>query len=158
PFMITRIEDKNGNVIESFIPQSKQVMDEGTAYKMIYMLQGTVEEEGGTSSGIDPFLRRDNEIGGKTGTTDRASDGWYIGISHNLVSGVWVGGDEPSIHFPSWVFGAGGRTARPIWEKFMIDVYRDPGLPYGKGMFKRPSEGLGVSLDCTEYEDLIDIQ
>ena len=60
-----------------------------------------------------------NEIGGKTGTTNNASDGWYMGITHNLVTGVWVGGDERSIHFPSWDFGQGARSARPIWDKFM---------------------------------------
>lgn len=158
PFFITRIEDKNGNVIESFIPQTRQVMDEKTAYKMVYMLQGGVEEEGGTSSGIDPYLRLDNEVGGKTGTTDNASDGWYMGITSNLVTGVWVGGDEPSIHFPSWVFGAGGRTARPIWEKFMIWVYQDPSIPYGKAKFKQPTEALDIALDCSKYNDITDFQ
>jgi len=153
PFIITRIEDKNGNVIESFIPQTRQVTDEKTAYKMVYMLEGGVEEEGGTSAGIDPFLKKDNELGGKTGTTDKASDGWYMGITNNLVTGVWVGGDEPSIHFPSWVFGSGGRTARPIWEKFMIKVYQDPSIGYGKGTFKRPIEGLDMTLDCSDYAE-----
>jgi penicillin-binding protein 1A len=133
-------------------------LDEKTAYQMVYMLQGGVEEIGGTSAGIDPFLKLDNEVGGKTGTTDKASDGWYMGITHNLVTGVWVGGDEPSIHFPSWVFGAGGKTARPIWEKFMIDVYQDPSIPYGKGKFKRPAEDLGVTLDCSKYEDITTFQ
>src|SRR5690606_8507696 len=114
PYFISRIEDKNGNVIESFVPQTRQATDEKTAYKMIYMLQGGVEEEGGTSRNLSFTLKKDNEIGGKTGTTDNASDGWYIGITHNLVTGAWVGGDERSIHFPSWYFGQGGRTARPI--------------------------------------------
>lgn len=158
PFFIARIEDKNGNVIESFIPQTRQVMDEKTAYKMVYMLQGGVEEAGGTSSGIDPYLRVDNEVGGKTGTTDNASDGWYMGITNNLVTGVWVGGDEPGIHFPSWVFGAGGRTARPIWEKFMLKVYQDPSIPYGKAKFKRPTEELDMALDCSGYNDITDFQ
>lgn len=158
PQTITRIEDKNGNVIETFVPQSRQVTDEGTAYKMVYMLQGGVEEAGGTSSGIHPFLKQDNEIGGKTGTTDKASDGWYVGITHDLVTGVWVGGDEPSIHFPSWVFGAGGRTARPIWEEFMLDIYRDPASQYRKGTFKRPAENLDMTLDCSRHENAIGIQ
>lgn len=155
PYFITRIEDKHGNVVETFIPQTRQVMDEKTAYKMVYMLRGGVEEDGGTSAGIDPFLKIDNEIGGKTGTTDNASDGWYVGITNNLVAGVWVGGDEPSIHFPSWVFGAGGKTARPIWEDFMIDVYRDPAIGYGKGTFNQPSDGLDMTLDCSEYDLVI---
>jgi len=154
--MITRIEDKNGNVIESFIPQTRQVMDEKTAYKMLYMLMGGVEEAGGTSGSIEPFLKLDNELGGKTGTTDNSSDGWYMGVTHNLVTGVWVGGDEPSIHFPSWVFGSGGRTARPIWERFMMKVYSDPSLGYGKGKFKMPADDLDMTLDCSKYEpDLI---
>jgi penicillin-binding protein 1A len=154
PYFITRIEDKNGNVIETFIPQTRQVMDEKTAYKMIYMLQGGVEEEGGTSAGIDPFLKLDNELGGKTGTTDNASDGWYMGVTPNLVTGVWVGGDEPAIRFPSWVFGSGGRTARPIWEKYMMKVYQDPAIGYGKGTFQRPTEDIGMELDCSKYEEL----
>ncbi len=154
PYYITRIEDKNGNVIESFIPQTRQVLDEKTAYKMVYMLQGGVEIEGGTSEGINPFLKLDNELGGKTGTTDNASDGWYIGISHNLVAGVWVGGDEPRIHFPSWVFGSGARTARPIWENFMVKVYENPAIGYGKGTFKRPVDALDMTLDCSKYEGL----
>ncbi len=158
PFMITRIEDKHGNVIESFIPKTRQVMDEKTAYKMVYMLRGGVEEPGGTSQGIHPFLKLNNEVGGKTGTTDNASDGWYIGITNNLVCGVWVGGDEPRIHFPSWVFGAGGRTARPIWEKFMMAVYNDPSISYGKGTFRRPVDPLDVTLDCGAMGTLEGIQ
>ena len=153
PFLITRIEDKNGNVIESFIPQTRQVMDEKTAYKMLYMLMGGVEEDGGTSEGIDPFLKIDNEIGGKTGTTDRASDGWYMGVTHNLVTGVWVGGDDPTIHFPSWVFGTGGRTARPIWEKFMHRVYSAPYPGYGKGKFRMPTDSTNLGLDCSRYDE-----
>ena len=154
PFFITRIEDKHGNVIESFIPQTRQVMDEKTAYKMVYMLRGGVEEEGGTSTWIHPFLKLNNEVGGKTGTTNKASDGWYMGITNNLVTGVWVGGDEPVIHFPSWVFGTGGRSARPIWETFMLEVYGDPATGYGKGSFNKPLEDLDTSLDCSGSEDI----
>ncbi|MGC1242223.1 MAG: transglycosylase domain-containing protein [Chryseosolibacter sp.] len=157
PFLITRIEDRNGNVVESFIPQTRQVMDEKTAYKMLYMLMGGVEEEGGTSAGIDPFLKFDNELGGKTGTTDNASDGWYMGVTHNLVTGVWVGGDEPGIHFPSWVFGAGGRTARPIWEKFMTRVYHDISTGYGKGKFKMPVDSVDLALDCSQYDEPLQV-
>ena len=151
PYFITRIEDKNGNVIESFVPKTKQAMDEKTAYKMAFMLQGGVELEGGTSRGISHVLKVDNEIGGKTGTTDDASDGWYIGVTHNLVTGVWVGGDERSIHFPTWSFGAGSKSARPIWDKYMVKVYENPEVGYGKGMFKRPSSKLDITLDCEKY-------
>ncbi|HEY5692663.1 MAG TPA: transglycosylase domain-containing protein [Cyclobacteriaceae bacterium] len=148
PFFITRIEDKHGNVIENFVPKTRQAINEQTAYKMIYMLMGGVEERGGTSAGISPELKIDNEIGGKTGTTNNASDGWYMGLTHDLVTGVWVGGDERSIHFPSWLFGQGGRTARPIWDKFMMKVYADAETGINKGQFKRPSSGLDISLDC----------
>jgi penicillin-binding protein 1A len=151
PYYITRIEDKNGNVIQSFVPQRKQAMDEKTAYKMVYMLQGGVELEGGTSRGISYSLKVDNEIGGKTGTTDDASDGWYMGITHNLVTGVWVGGDTRNVHFPNWSFGAGSKSARPIWDKYMVKVYENPEVGYGKGQFKRPSSGLDIVLDCSRH-------
>jgi penicillin-binding protein 1A len=154
PYYITRIEDKNGNVIESFVPKTKQALDDKTAYKMIYMLKGGVEERGGTSLGLSYELKKDNEIGGKTGTTDDASDGWYMGITHNLVTGVWVGGDERSIHFPSWSFGAGSKSARPIWDKYMMKVYAHPETGYKKGYFKTPASGgedLRNMTNCSNY-------
>ena len=77
------------------------------------------------------------KFGGKTGTTDNASDGWYIGVTHNLVTGVWVGGDEPSIHFPTWSFGSGAHTALPIWDMYMQKVYAHPETGYKKGYFRR---------------------
>jgi penicillin-binding protein 1A len=138
PFYITRIEDKYGNVLQTFSPESKQVMEKGTANKMVYMLRGGVEEEGGTSRGLSDDVRELNEVGGKTGTTDNASDGWYIGVTQKLVSGVWVGGDERSIHFPSWKMGSGGRSALPMWDLFMQKVYSYRGLGYNKGSFTKP--------------------
>ena len=148
PFFISKIEDKFGNVIANFIPQTHQAVDEQTAYKMVYMFRGGTEESGGTSGGLNWELRNDNEVGGKTGTTDNASDGWYIGITHNLVAGAWVGGDERSIHFPTWGLGSGAVSARPIWEKFMLKVYADPNTGITKGKFKRPASGVDVSFDC----------
>ena len=148
PFFITRIEDKFGNVIANFTPQARQAIDEQTAYKMVYMFRGGTEESGGTSGGLNWDLRDNNEVGGKTGTTDDASDGWYIGLTHNLVAGVWVGGDERSIHFPSWGLGSGAVSARPIWEKFFLKVYADPTTGITKGQFKRPSTGVDLSFDC----------
>lgn len=152
PYFITRIEDKHGNVLESFVPKTRQAMDEKTAYKMIYMLQGGVTDELGTSRGLSYSLKVDNEIGGKTGTTDNASDGWYMGITHNLVTGVWVGGEERAIRFPNWSFGAGSKSARPIWDKFMVKVYEHPEVGFPKGYFRRPASGLDMSLDCDAYE------
>ncbi len=153
PLFITRIEDKNGNVIENFVPKTHQAVNEQTAFKMIYMLRGGVEEEGGTSRGLSRDLKIDNEIGGKTGTTNNASDGWYMGITHDLVTGVWVGGDERSIHFPSWDFGQGGKSARPIWDAFMTKLYADPQSGITKGQFKRPASGLDISFDCGKFKD-----
>ncbi|MDV3309943.1 MAG: hypothetical protein LOY03_14130 [Cyclobacteriaceae bacterium] len=118
---------------------------------MIHMLQGGVEEEGGTSLGLAYELKVDNEIGGKTGTTNQASDGWYVGVTKDLVTGVWGGGDGRSIHYESWVMGQGGRTARPIFEAFMLKVYAAESLPYEKGPFKRPLSGLDMNLDCGKY-------
>jgi penicillin-binding protein 1A len=152
PFFITRIEDKNGNVIENFVPKTRQAINEQTAFKMVYMLKGGVEESGGTSQGLPLDLRKDNEIGGKTGTTNDASDGWYIGVTHDLVAGVWVGGDERAIHFPSWDFGQGSRSARPIWSKFMTKVYADPSTGITKGFFKRPSSGVDITIDRGRHQ------
>jgi penicillin-binding protein 1A len=152
PFYITRIEDKNGNVIENFVPKTRQAISEQTAFKMIYMLMGGVEEQGGTSIALPYDLKKDNEIGGKTGTTNNASDGWYMGVTHNLVSGAWVGGDERSIHYREWSLGQGGKTARPIWASYMTRIYADPAIEYKKGQFKRPASGMDISLDCRAYE------
>ncbi len=151
PFYITRIEDKNGNVIENFVPKTRQAISDQTAYKMIYMLRGGVEERGGTSAALPLELKKDNEIGGKTGTTNNASDGWYMGVTQNLVTGVWVGGDERSVHFKNWFFGQGGKTARPIWAKYMTKVYEDPTVNIKKGPFRIPASGLDMSLDCDHY-------
>lgn len=152
PRYITRIEDKNGNVLFTSVPKSRQAMSEESAYKIIYMLRGGVEIEGGTSGGIPASLKEDNEIGGKTGTTDNASDGWYMGVTKDLVTGVWVGGDERSIHFYHWADGSGARTARPIFTSFLQQVYADKKLPYKKGFFKMPDKAL--KLDCDLPDDL----
>ena len=151
PFYITRIEDKNGNVIENFVPKTRQAISDQTAYKMLYMLKGSVEESHGTSAGLPAELKIDNEIGGKTGTTNDASDGWFMGATHDLVTGVWVGGDERAIHFPSWVFGQGGRTARPIWANYMTKAYADPLSGIAKGKFKVPASGMDITLDCSRF-------
>lgn len=151
PYFIQRIEDKNGNVIENFVPKTREAISEQTAYKMVYMLQGGIEEEGGTSRGLSQEVKIDNEIGGKTGTTNNASDGWYVGVTHNLVTGVWVGGDERGIHYRTWSMGQGSRTARPIWDLFMRKVYTDQSIDYKKGLFQRPKTGLDITLDCAKY-------
>lgn len=153
PFYIDRIEDKNGNLLYQFIPRKRSAMSEEHAYLMLYMLRGGTEEEGGTSQGV-PWTLRDegNEIGGKTGTTQNASDGWYMAVTKDLVSGVWVGGDDRAIHFRSWVSGQGARTARPIWTNFMAKVYDDPSTGITKGPFERPDRPLSIEIDCDQYD------
>lgn len=151
PYYITKIEDRNGNVLENFVPKTKQAISEQTAYKMVYMLRGGVEDEHGTSAGLPHELKDNNEIGGKTGTTNNASDGWYVGVTKDLVGAAWVGGDERCIHYRDWVIGQGARTALPIWSNFLLQVYADKSLDYRKGPFRRPSS-LDITLDPTEYE------
>ncbi len=152
PYYIDRIEDKNGNVLQQFTPKKRPAMSEEHAYLMTYMLRGGFEEESGTSQGVPWTLREGNELGGKTGTTQNASDGWYMGISKDLVSGTWVGGDDRAIHFRSWTAGQGSRTARPIWVNYMAKVYADPSLGYTKGPFPRPERPLSIEIACDKYE------
>jgi penicillin-binding protein 1A len=152
PYYIDRIEDKNGNLIHQFTPKKKPAMSEEHAYLMTYMLRGGFEEESGTSQGVASAIRVGNELGGKTGTTQNGSDGWYMGISKDLVSGIWVGGDDRAIHFRSWSAGQGSKTARPIWAKFMAKVYDDTSLGYTKGAFPRPERPLSIEIDCDKYE------
>lgn len=152
PFYLDRIEDKNGNVIQQFTPKKRPAMSEEHAYLMLYMLRGGFEESDGTSQGVSYAIRDGNELGGKTGTTQNASDGWYMGVSKDLVSGTWVGGDDRAIHFRNWGSGQGSRTARPIWVKFMTKVYDDKSLGYTKGPFERPERPLSIEIDCKTYE------
>ena len=133
PFYITHIEDKHGRVLEEFVPQRREAVSEKTAYLMIHMLKGTIEEPGGTSRGIQGVLKEGNEICGKTGTTSNQSDGWFVGMAKDLCVGVWVGGEDRCIHFKNLALGGGARTARPIWENFMLRIYEDSELPYHRG-------------------------
>lgn len=152
PIFITRIEDQNGAIIQEFVPKKVEALNEETAYLMLHMLKGATEEPGGTAMGLKWDLRNDNEIGGKTGTTQNASDGWFMGVTRDLVAGAWVGGDDRSIHFRSWAMGQGGRTAMPIFEKFMVKVYDDPDIPVKKGAFDRPIKSLSIEIDCSKYD------
>lgn len=152
PYYITRIEDKNGNELQSFVPKLKQAVDASTAYTMLHLLKGVVES--GSAASMSNDVKSDNEVGGKTGTTDNGSDGWFMGVTHNLVTGVWVGGDERSIHFPNWGESSGGKTALPIFDLYMQAVYKDPATSYRKGNFAVP-DGYNVNLDCEEYIETV---
>ncbi len=155
PFFISRIEDKYGNLIQDFIPTKQEALSEETAYLMLHMLKGSKEEEGGTARGLNPELTTDNDVGAKTGTTQNASDGWFIGVTHNLVSGAWVGGDDRSIHFRDWVYGQGARTAMPIWQQYMLDIYSDSELDIKKGRFDKPTKSINVEIDCSLYDKVL---
>lgn len=153
PYYITRIEDKYGNVLQEFPPVTKEALSEETAYLMLHMMKGATEERGGTALGLTRELRVDNEIAAKTGTTQNASDGWFVGLTKDLAAGVWVGGDDRSIHFRSSALGQGAKTAMPIWDLFMQKVYADSTSGYTKGPFPRPIKPLPVEINCERYEN-----
>ena len=152
PIFVKRIEDKNGNVIQEFTTTTNEAIKDETAYVMLHMLRGGTEEQGGTSMGLSRDLRIDNQVAAKTGTTNNASDGWYMGLTKDLVAGAWVGGDERSIHYRQWALGSGGRTALPIWDKFMTKIYADTTLGYEKGPFPKPASRLSIELNCDEHK------
>ena len=128
PMFVSRIEDNEGNVITSFQPRMNEVISEESANKMLVLLKGVVD--GGTAGRLRYKYNFTGEIGGKTGTTNRNSDAWFMGFTPQLVSGCWVGGDDRDIHFDSMRMGQCATMALPIWAYFMKKVYRDKTLPY----------------------------
>ena len=154
PMYVTRIEDRNGNVIHTFMPKQKKVISSETAWLMTYMLKGGMEEQGGTSQALweyDLGWRKGNEVGGKTGTTSNHSDGWYVGVTKDLITGVWVGGDDRSIHFRTSAMGEGSKTALPIYGIFMENVYKNPDLGYTFGRFPKPTVKIRKKYMCQSY-------
>jgi len=149
PIFITRIEDKNGNLLESFIPKTQEAMNEQTAYLMIELMKGVVES--GTSVRLRYKYNLTNPIAGKTGTTQNNSDGWFIGLTPQLVTGVWVGGEDRSIHFRSTTLGQGAHMALPIWAIYMTKVYADKKLNISQGDFEKPEE-ISIETDCNKFE------
>lgn len=150
PIFITRIEDKNGNVLETFAPKQQEAISEETAYLMIQLMKGVVEV--GTGVRLRYKYGFDNPIAGKTGTTQNQSDGWFMGITPDLVTGVWVGCEDRAAHFRSLDLGQGANTALPVWALYMKGVYSDPTLGIKKGDFPPPPKGLNVSFDCDNYK------
>jgi penicillin-binding protein 1A len=151
PVYISRIEDKNGNVLYEKIPRKVDALSEQTAYLMLYMLRGVIDK--GTGLRLrGPRYRFTNPIAGKTGTTQENSDGWFIGITPDLVSGVWTGAEDRSVHFRSTNLGEGANTALPIWALYMKKVYADPSLKISKGDFIAPAGGLDVEIDCDKFK------
>ena len=151
PTFITRIEDKNGKVLEEFIPNTDEVFSEEKAYTMIQLMRGVVD--GGTGSRLRSRHKLMNQIAGKTGTTQKNADGWFMGITPELVAGAWVGGEDRSVHFNSMVEGQGATMALPIWGKFFSKVYADKNLKVSKGEFPRPKNlNPNLELDCSKYD------
>ena len=165
PVMISRIEDKNGTVIYESVPETQDVISEEAAYVTISLMKGVTEHGSGARlrhAGLEkenyiyknvvsgyPYIF-ENPIAGKTGTTQNQSDGWFMGIVPNLVTGVWVGGEDRSIHFKDIAYGQGATMALPIWGQFMKEVYLKPELGISSEDFIEP-EILTIQLDCDKY-------
>ena len=152
PVFVTRIEDKNGNVIYRNKPEESEAMNEIAAYKTIELMKGVVQS--GTGVRLRSVYGFNNPIAGKTGTTQRNSDGWFMGITPDLTTGVWVGAEDRSVHFRSTALGQGSHTALPIWAIYMKKVYADRELNISKGDFPKPyAPGVDLSFDCYRYDD-----
>lgn len=150
PILVSRIEDKNGKVLKEFKTETKQALSAQDAWLMSYMLRGTIEEPGGTSQALwewDLFGEQ-NQIGGKTGTSSDYVDGWYMGITKDLVTGVWVGCDEQSIHFKTSATGEGSKTALPIYAMFMEELYKNPELGVTLGQFPEATVEITKKINC----------
>lgn len=167
PVMITRIEDKNGRALYEVMPETRDVLGEEAAYVTVNLMQGVTQHGSGARlrhSGLEktnyiyekvvtgyPYVF-ENPIAGKTGTTQNQSDGWFMGMVPNLATGVWVGGEDRSIHFKDIAFGQGATMALPIWALYMKGVYAKPELAISKEDFIAP-ENLSISVDCNDVSD-----
>ncbi len=143
PMFVTRIEDNAGNVLGTFSTRKQEAISEVTAYKMINMMQGVVND--GTAGRIRWRYNIQGDLAGKTGTTNENSDGWFIGYTPKLTAGVWVGAEDRQVHFTSTALGGGNNMALPIWARFIQKVYADKSIPMGsEDVFVAP---LGWSAD-----------
>lgn len=160
PHAILKIEDRYGNVLEEFIPETREVISEGVAYIMSDMLEGVID--GGTAQSVRSYFHR--PAAGKTGTTQDYTDAWFVGFTPQLVAGCWLGFDDPRIKFGG-SYGQGGRAAAPIWGRFMKYVYDDPQTTMELKYFEMPPDvmesnvctvtGLLGNESCPSYFDLI---
>lgn len=153
PIFVTRIEDKNGNVLANFQPVKHEAISERSAYLMLTMLQGVVRNGTGSRIWSDKYpWQIKAQVGAKTGTTNENSDGWFIGVTPNLVTGVWTGAEDRSVHFDQMTYGQGAYMALPIWAGYMRKVYDDNRLPYYEtDRFDKPADWDEV-YDCPNYE------
>lgn len=150
PILVEKILDLDGKLIEEFKSEQKRTLTEEIAWLMLYMLRGGMEEPEGTSQALWEWdlWKNNNQIGGKTGTSSDYVDGWYMGVTKDLVTGVWVGCDERSVHFKTSQTGEGSRTALPIFGKFMEKVYRDKSLGISQGPFPKPGVKITREYQC----------
>ncbi len=163
PMMLLKIEDKNGTVLEQFIPDSKEVLSEESAYVVINLLEGVTDAGSGirlrTQWGSYPDnvatgypYKFTNPIAGKTGTTQNQSDGWFMGIVPNLATGVWVGAEDRAAHFAGITYGQGASMALPIWALYYQKLYADSTLNVSQEEFEKP-KNLSIELNCIEGND-----
>lgn len=163
PIAITRIEDKNGVVLQEFRPKTNEVMNEQDAYIVLDLLKGvTTDGTGARLRGTYTSTPREavtgfpweftNPIAGKTGTTQNNSDGWFMGVVPNLITGVWGGCEDRAAHFGATTYGQGATIALPVWAVFMKKAYADPSLNISRADFERPEEKLTVELNCNRYK------
>jgi penicillin-binding protein 1A len=148
PLMVTRIEDRYRNVIANFSPRKREVLSEETAYLMINLLEGVVNQ--GTAIRLRLTYKFAGQIGGKTGTTQNHSDGWFMGLSPNLVTGIWVGGEDRDIHFDNLSIGQGANMALPVWALYMNSVFENPEIPITQeDEFEEPVN-FKANLECSD--------
>jgi len=175
PVMVTRIEDKNGTVLYEYVPETKDVLSKDVAYAMVNLMEGVTQHGSGgrlrhsynknntvykeVMTGYPYNLT--NPIAGKTGTTQNQSDGWFMGMVPNLVTGVWVGGEDRATHFKRLAYGQGASMALPIWAMYMKANYANEALGISNGAFEKP-EDLSINVDCTkvvkEMKEDLDIE
>ena len=153
PLLVTRIEDRHGNELRHFVAQTKEALSEETAYVMTNMLQASTTEPGGTSTILHQGFKFPFQIGAKTGTTSNYSDAWFMGLTPNLVCGMWVGGEDRSIHFRTGAYGQGARLALPLYGLFMQKALKNKGsdVDVDTRPFPAPSKPLSIELDCGQY-------
>ncbi|MEX0289835.1 MAG: penicillin-binding transpeptidase domain-containing protein, partial [Flavobacteriaceae bacterium] len=163
PVTVTRIEDKNGTVLYEYVPETKDVLSKDVAYAMVNLMEGVTE--GGSGTRLRHTYKKNateykeiitgypyeftNPIAGKTGTTQNQSDGWFMGMVPNLVTGVWVGGEDRATHFRTLTYGQGASMALPIWGLYMRKNYANEDLGISTGEFPEP-EDLSINVDCTK--------
>ncbi len=155
PTFVTRIEDRHGNVISTFRPERHDAIDEQTAYLMIELMRGVVDQgSGGRLRWKPEYGGFKGQIAAKTGTTQNQSDGWFIGITPQLVNGSWTGAELRSIHFEDLQSGQGASMSLPIWGYFMKKVYADKSLPYSDDVIFEKPANFSVNTNCDDPESI----